>query len=193
MTWPRYLVWDKYQADFVKRAVGENANVTVVGTIWFQSGANELPSLEKTGIGVFDVTPHRVSRYVTLGNDNEFYTPKVANTFLNDISEEIRKLELLMLWKRKRKIGNLAHPHYRHLTDKLSKCNHVIMIEPDTSVIRMIESCNAIISMPFTSTALIAREMGKPSIYYDPSGLLQRDDRAAHGIHIIVGVDELQK
>jgi hypothetical protein len=46
--------------------------------------------------------------------------------------------------------------------------------------------------MPFTSTALIARNMGKPSIYYDPTGNLQKDDRAAHGIPIVSGVSELE-
>jgi polysaccharide biosynthesis PFTS motif protein len=45
--------------------------------------------------------------------------------------------------------------------------------------------------MPFTSTALLGREMGKPSIYYDPHGLVQKDDRAAHGIPIVTGPDEL--
>ena len=46
--------------------------------------------------------------------------------------------------------------------------------------------------MPFTSTALIAKEMGKPTAYYDPLGLLQKDDRAAHGIDILSGMDELE-
>lgn len=46
--------------------------------------------------------------------------------------------------------------------------------------------------MPFTSTALIAKELGKVSIYYDPTGLIQKDDRAAHGIPIISGKKELK-
>jgi len=45
---------------------------------------------------------------------------------------------------------------------------------------------------PFTSTALIARELGKPSIYYDPFGICEKDDRAAHGIPILSGQKELQ-
>ena len=45
--------------------------------------------------------------------------------------------------------------------------------------------------MPFTSTALIARELGKPTCYYDPTGLVQKDDRAAHGIEIVSGREEL--
>ena len=58
---------------------------------------------------------------------------------------------------------------------------------------QVIEQAIAVISMPFTSTALIAKEMGKPSIYYDPMGRLQRDDRAAHGIPILSGIEELEE
>lgn len=47
-----------------------------------------------------------------------------------------------------------------------------------------------VIGMPFTSTALIARGLGKSSVYYDPTGQLQSDDRAAHGIPIISGPDQ---
>ena len=45
--------------------------------------------------------------------------------------------------------------------------------------------------MPFTSTALLANYQNKPSIYYDPFGDVQKNDRAAHGIQVIVGIDEL--
>lgn len=192
MNWPHYLVWDEYQADFVRRAVGGQANITVVGSIWFQSTAVEMPRLDKTSIAVFDITPHRWSRYCTLGLESEFYTPTVANPFLEHVSKATQRHGVLMLWKRKRNIGRVAHPHYRRLADQLAENSHVVLIEPDISAIRVIESCAAVISMPFTSTALIAREMGKPSIYYDPSGLLQRDDRAAHGIPILSGEDELE-
>lgn len=191
MTWSRYLVWDEYQADFVRRAVGAEANISIVGPIRFQSSAAEMPRFDKPGVGVFDVTPHRASRYCTLGLDSEFYIPAVTNPFLEQISDAISKHGLLMLWKRKRNIGRVAHPHYRYLADRLAEHSHVVLVEPDISAIRVIESCVAVVSMPFTSTALIAREMGKPSIYYDPSGLLQRDDRAAHGIPILSGVEEL--
>ncbi len=192
MSWSRYLVWDKYQSDFVKRAVGDQAKISVTGMIWFQSSEVEMPIINKRGVGVFDVTPHRASRYCALGDINDFYIPKVANCFLEQISNVISKHELLMLWKRKRNIRSLEHPQYRNQINQLTKLDHVVLIDSNISAIRMIESCVVVISMPFTSTALIGREMGKPSIYYDPSGMLQRDDRAAHGIPIILGVEELE-
>ena len=97
-----------------------------------------------------------------------------------------------MLWKRKRTLGAMAHPRYRYFSERLSEQEHVVLVDPDISAFRVIESSYAVISMPFTSTALIARALGKPSIYYDSTGRLQRDDRAAHGIEIISGPEELK-
>ena len=192
MNWPRYLVWDEYQADFVRRTVGEQANVVVVGSIWFQDAAVKMPILNGPGVAVFDVTPFRFSRYCLFGLSSEFYTPAVANQFLLDVIDVCQRNGVSMLWKRKRNIGRNAHPHYRRLANELTENSHVVLVEPDISAIRVIESCVAVISMPFTSTALIAKEMGKPTAYYDPLGLLQKDDRAAHGIDILSGMDELE-
>jgi hypothetical protein len=73
----------------------------------------------------------------------------------------------------------------------LSDSENVILVEPDISANRVIEACKAVISMPFTSTALIALELGKPTCYYDPFGLIQLDDSAAHGIEVVKGPSEL--
>ena len=47
--------------------------------------------------------------------------------------------------------------------------------------------------MPFTSTANIGLQLAKPSIYYDSTGLLQKNDQAAHGVKIVQGKDELRR
>jgi polysaccharide biosynthesis PFTS motif protein len=192
MSWSHYLVWDEYQADFVKRAIGVNADINIVGSIWFQSSALQLPKITDLGVAVFDITPLRTSIYCDYCEDREILVPEVINPFLEHISCAILKINVLMLWKRKRYIGNRAHPLYRKLANRLAECNNIILIDPEISAIRIIESSVAVISMPFTSTAIIAKEMGKPSIYYDPSGLLQKDDRAAHGIAILSTRQDLE-
>ena len=58
-------------------------------------------------------------------------------------------------------------------------------MDPGISAYRVIQAADAVVSMPFTSTALLAREIGKPTAYYDPSGILQPNDPAAHGILVI--------
>ena len=191
MNWPHYLVWDRYQADFVRRATGVEANVSQVGPIWFSSNAETLPTYKGRYIALFDVTPARFSRYCELAPDNEFYTPEVTNAFVQDAVAAARQYGARILWKRKRKVPH-AHPSYRHLIALLDQEETIIQIDPEVSAIRVIEACCAVISMPFTSTAIIARSLGKLSVYYDPSRIVQRDDRAAHGIEILTGRNELE-
>ena len=191
MNWTHYLVWDEYQADFVRRAVGEIANISVVGQICFHSSGEEIPAFSGRGVAVFDVTPCRSSKYRTLGAGFEFYVPKTCIQFLHDIQQATKNAGYMMLWKRKRKISSIAHPRYRFFAERLSESENVITVDPDISANRVIEASTLVISMPFTSTALIARKLGKPSCYYDPTGLVQQEDRAAHGIEIIRGPEEL--
>lgn len=193
MNWSNYLVWDNYQADFIRRSVGEgHVNIEVVGPIWFSSSNKELPSFDKKNIiTVFDVQPMRDSFYQTLGQSNGFYTPFTTNQFLIDIAEATKKLDIGVVLKRKRNIGNLVHRKYFNLVQRLNKSEHFMSADPDIDVIRLIENSRAVISMPCTSTAIIARELGKPSIYYDPNFQMQKDDRAAHGIPIVNGREEL--
>jgi len=194
MNWPLYLVWDEVQADFVRRAVGEGADIRVVGPIWFHAmAAGALPPLGQPGIAVFDITPLRQSIYAMLAVDMEYYVPKVCNQFLCDIQWATSRHGCVMLWKRKRKLKDMArtHPMYRSFIAALANHDNVRVIDSDTSASLLIGASMAVISMPFTSTAVIARELGRPSCYYDPSGLVQKDDRAAHGIEVISGREEL--
>ena len=193
MTWPHYLVWDEYQANFVRRAVGKSANITIVGSIWIHSSAKEMPAVSGMCVAVFDITPHRSSRYRILGQEVDYYIPETCIQFLGQLQQATKEAGCIMLWKRKRKIGSMAHPSYRSFAECLSHYQNVIIIDPDISAYRVIEASSFVISMPFTSTALIARELGKPSCYYDPTGLVQKDDRAAHGIEIIRGPEELTR
>ena len=194
MNWPHYLVWNESQADFVRRAVGDTVNISIVGQIWFATSVEEMPTFSGQGVAVFDITPTRSSLYQTLGLDFEFYVPGTCIPFLHDIQQVTKDAGYVMLWKRKRKLKNessFAHPAYITFAETLSEAKNVIIVDPDISANRVIEASKLVISMPFTSTALIARELGKPSCYYDPTGLIQKDDRAAHGIEVISGPEEL--
>jgi polysaccharide biosynthesis PFTS motif protein len=193
MNWPRYLVWDDHQVEFVHRMVGENAMVSIVGPIWFSASAIELPQLPERTIAVFDVQPIRMSIYVLHAQEIDYYVPSISAQFLTDNFNCIRSVGAQMLFKRKRQLNSkYHHPSYIRFVERMGKWDKMITIHPDTSADKLIEKCIAVISMPFTSTALIAQELGKPSCFYDPTGLIQRDDRAAHGIPIMIGRTELQ-
>ena len=82
---------------------------------------------------------------------------------------------------------------YLRKISQLSEKVNYTSIDPGIDALNIIQQTKACISMPFTSTALIAKHEGKPSVFYDPSGITQADDRAAHGIPILVSIDELQQ
>lgn len=191
MTWSKYLVWDDYQETFLRRAVGDAVEVSVVGSISFHSGVPAPSDLPARSIAVFDVQPMRDAVYQPLGIDIEYYVPRNANKFLTDIQEATAMADRVMVFKRKRDVGTRVHPSYERTTNWLSGTSNYLEIDPDTSASALIEKCQAVISTAFTSTALIGRDLGKPSIYYDPHGLCEKDDRAAHGIPIVSGRMEL--
>jgi polysaccharide biosynthesis PFTS motif protein len=192
MSWSHYLAWDHWQADFIRRAVGADVKVSITGPIWFHSSAVEMPHPGPRAVAVFDVQPFRVSLYRRLGMPIEYYVPDVACRFLLDISEAVNELGGEMVLKRKREIGRLLHSRYRKVVEGLARSSAITTIDPEISALRVIEGCAAVISMPFTSTALLGRELNKPSIYYDPFGVIQKDDRAAHGIDVVCGPRELR-
>jgi polysaccharide biosynthesis PFTS motif protein len=191
VSWSHYLVWDEFQADFIKRFNRHNSIIEEVGAIWFSSQKMSMDIPMKT-ISVFDVTPFRPAVYITLGADVDYYIYNNANPFLSDIQFILGKNNITMLHKMKR-INKFAHKKYTRRVRQLNKKYNYIEAHPSVDALQIIQQTKACISMPFTSTALMAKLEGKPSVYYDPSGLIQKDDRAAHGVPVLSNIDELQE
>lgn len=191
-TWPLYLVWDNGQAEFIRREVGADANVEVVGPIWFYGSALPMPPVAASAVAVFDVQAYRDYIYQVVVAERLYYTPEVGLAFLEDIRVVLAELGRPMVFKHKRHLtGHAAHGRYRRYLSQLQGDSGVVAIDPSIAASRVVECCAAVISMPFTSTALIARALGKPSIYYVPDVApfdpVQPDDRAAHGIPVVSG------
>ena len=193
MTWSKYLVWDEYQSEFIKRAVASANSIDIVGPIYFQDTNLRIKQLPKESILVFDVQPHRDSRYQMLGVVPEYFISDVVNKFLNDIYILSKKYKMKMVLKRKRHIGSLLNKKYDWLINNLDKTEDFISIDPNVSAFRLINDAEIVISLPFTAPALIAKAQAKVSIYYDPVCIVMKDDRAAHGIKIISGFAELNQ
>lgn len=193
LTWSNYLVWDDYQSDFIIRNVGRNNRIFNVGPIWFSTKNNSLPDITQQNlIAVFDVQPYRESVYCSLGQSNGYNTFEVVYKFLFDITGVLSNKNVSILFKRKRKGGNTIHRKYINYIKKISDKPNIITIDPDIDAINVILISKAVISMPFTSTAIIAANLGKPTIFYDPTNKIDNNDRAAHGIRVISDKVELE-
>jgi len=185
MSWSNYIVWDNFQENFIKNVVVFPYKLDVVGPINFVF-ANEVEiDIQNNSIAVFDIQPVKSTFYESLAISQEYYVPEVVNSFLRDVFECITTLNFPIAFKRKRNIGKLAHFKYVSEINRISKEYDFLNIDPSIPAELIIAKAKAVISLPFTSTALVAKHLGKPSIFYDPSGLVVKDDPAAHGIMVI--------
>ena len=191
MNWPHYVIWDVPQADFVRRVALGSYTVSLAGEVWFSDAPIPLPSMSGPVLALFDVTPHRVSRYRSLGLGEEFYVPEVAVRLVADVIACAAALGVTVAWKRKRNIGKIIHPSYRNLAARVSENGSAEIVDADISASRLVAKSDIVISTPYTSTALLARNAGKPSAYYDPLSMLDQQDPGAHGIPVLSGTKEL--
>ena len=190
MTWPRYVVWDEVQADFL-HGLGIASPAVIGGPIGLTDAPVMTEPPEKPYVVVFDVTPHRPASLAKRGLPQPYYTPEVWRRFMTEIQTALTANGFYMVYKKKREIGRVAAPTFRSELDALSNQKRAIAVDPDIAPNRLIVDAAGVISMPFTSTALIARSMGKPTIYYDPLGVLVDEDRLAHGVRVIGKMREL--
>jgi polysaccharide biosynthesis PFTS motif protein len=186
-SWSHYLAWDEFHADFIRRHDKHNSVIENVGHIWFSS-SGKFADIPLNSIAVFDVSPSKFK--VNVGG-SEYYNYNIVNQFLSDVQSVLNKNNISMAHKIKR-TKKFEHKRYTRRISQLTKELNYIKIYPNIDAFLVIQKTKACISIPFTSTAMIAKQEGKPSVYYDPSGMIQKDDRAANDITILSGINELE-
>jgi polysaccharide biosynthesis PFTS motif protein len=191
MKWKHIIVWDQQQADYLKKFCPE-AHYKIVGIIDF-SDSDKLFHIPTHGfnIAIFDVTPTRPVCYTGLGwAIAPYYSEELSLQFFMDIKTLLNDNNINLLWKQKRIVGRrfISNSFIKkrvHIINKL-----FVTIGPEVSAKRLIDKCDAVISMPFTSTSIIGKELGKPSIFYDASSSIKKDE--SHGIPVLKNKDGLE-
>ena len=191
ISWPHYLVWDDFQMNFLKRNNQLRSIIEVVGNIWFSSG-KKIIDIPLNSISVFDVSPFRPTKYFWRLRHPEYYIFDIIDQFLSDIDFVLSKNNINIVHKSKR-FQRFTHKKYIRRVKQLNRKINYTNINPKVDALQIIQKTKACISIPFTSTAVIAKEEGRPSVYYDPSGIIQKDDSAAHGIEVLSGIKELEE
>jgi polysaccharide biosynthesis PFTS motif protein len=188
MTWPTFVVWDEYQTDLL-RTFCPRAEFEIVGSVPLSDGSDEV--VPRADIAMFDVTAFRPVLLASLGVPMVYYDAPIVEAFLEDVISSANELGLTVAWKSKRDVGRAAHPRYRAKQMQIASAGDVRLIPPEVNALRVIDNTRVVISMPFTSTAIVAAILGKPSAYYDPTGELEFLPRAAHGLSVLRTRDEL--
>jgi polysaccharide biosynthesis PFTS motif protein len=192
MNWPNYLVWNTYQEKFIRNLNYYNSNIDIVGPIWFQSNKIYKTYSKNKSITIFDVSPYRDSIYSTLGVPDLYYRSDNVINFINDIIQVAIKFNFSINFKQKRNLNKLYELKYINYLEKIKSIPGLKFIDPSISAIDVIKYSDLVISIPFTSTSIIAKEYGYKTVYYDPTGNLNKNDPAAHGVKILSNIIELE-
>lgn len=192
MSWKKYFVWDQNQKKYIK-SFFPNSEVIIKGPIWFESKNIKINNLinEKKIISVFDVQPYKKEFFIKLALPTEYYIPRIVNQFhidINYIFDGSTKFEIIL--KRKR-ANPLVDLEYLKLIRKIYNTGNFKQIDPDIDAQSLIEKSYAVINMPSTSTALIAQHLGIKSIYYDPTGMISKNDTSLGKIPLISNRNDL--
>ena len=191
MTWPRVLLWSEPLVTFSRANLKRVRAVELVPPICFSDSEEELPRSDRPCVAVFDVTPVRPACLPPFVPEIDYRNFEVGKRFLEDVYSALVELGYDMMWKRKRAFGSRHDRRYVRLAGEVSVRPGVLDVPPGISAFRVVDACRAVISMPFTSTGLIGVARSRPSVYYDPTGVLYKDDRAAQGVPLLSNRKEL--
>jgi len=192
MNWPHYFVWDKFQAKWIQSIVTGSPKIIQTGYIPILNKYHEIPIFTARSVAVFDMTIHRISRYATLGLSRAYYTEKNIRSFLFEIQEVLEKFNLNLIVKPKR-WSTTNSKHYQNTLKILSEKNNVTVLDPSIGAHNVIKNTIATISIPYTSTGVVAALKEKPSVYFDPLNLLEYDADISHGLPLLQSKQALEE
>lgn len=198
MNWDRVWVWNQQHKTMVHELsqrvkVVSHSTLECCGHIPFADTGEPIPRVKGRRVAVFDVSPTRPSIYWVLGQNTDYYVSEIVTKFLNDIAEVTEELSMPVIFKRKRDLGNFYHKSYKLTIEALSMQNHWHEVPPTVAASRLVKEADIIISLPFTSTALIGVHFSRPSVYYDPTETILGADEAALGVEVLKGKLSLRR
>lgn len=193
--WPYILQWSSLYSEYLRSIImSKNTEVKVVPPIYFSDSVPVSYKSNRPIIVVFDVTPQKKYFHDILTPSVEYRTYLIGKQFLEDIYMMARQNGFDILWKRKRNFVVSNHSKaYINFSNKFGTFPGVIDADPRTSAFRLVQEADAVISMPFTSTAVVGESFKKPSVYYDPTKKLYKEDRGAQGLSLLLGKEELNE
>ena len=191
-TWENFYFWDQFQLNFFKSKLNYSFKHKIVGPTLFNFSSFIKPlKFQKNTILIFDVQPVRITYYRELAFGQEYYVRENCIKFINDICNCANKVGFKVVIKRKRNIGKMIDYVYMNNIKKLIKNNLLIEVEPDIPAEFLLESCENVLCMPFTSVASFANNLRRNVCYYDSTSEIDKHDNASHGVKILSNKAEL--
>jgi polysaccharide biosynthesis PFTS motif protein len=147
----------------------------------------------KKSVSIFDYEPNvKYFGYSSL-NDLHLSFEDTIFQFIQEITVIAQNYNFNVYHKAKRDVGNKRLKNYETFLNQLKVGNkNFISVDPKHSARKLIKSTNGTISIPFTSTSIIAKEESKPCAYFDPNGKVDPSDSASSEIKVLLNLDDLE-
>lgn len=193
MNWPHYLVWNKRQADFILlNTINSDPTVEIVGPIWFSDSPVSIPRFKEKIVAVFDVIPYRESIIRSYCFETDYYNFLNISYFWKEICKLSKDKKIKFVLKSKREINCTHSKNYFNLLNNISKKDNIYLLNSNLSPYHIIKASDRVICYPFTSVALMANELNKQTIYFDPTKLIKKNSPCANNIPILHDIKELE-
>ena len=177
INWPIYYCWDHYHKNKLQNLpYNKNSIFHINGPILFGKNCDFTQKISKKFISIFDIEPHKLDNYLGYSTYNDFgYSINInyVKKFISDIIEIAEKFDYLIIHKPKRYDVVNRLKEYQILLNELKKNKNYINIDENYSPAHLINQSIGSISIPFTSTGVLADLLKVKSIYYDPENIIK--------------------
>jgi polysaccharide biosynthesis PFTS motif protein len=196
-TWNYYYPWNQNHKDYILNKLSDkNVNINVINSYIPYRDCDVEISFPNNSVCFFDYQNHKRNvPHSTLVD----YTLAFGDGTAHDLRKKCW-LDLILMKKKfnfnivtkKKRITETKLLFKKDLIfDKYLENNQVIFLDPNIAVERIVKKTKLVITLPFSSPAVIAQNVGVESIYYDAICNLDKNDPNRSNILIISGIDEL--
>ena len=196
--WKNYLVWHSAIENILRKNIKIINKVTNVNINPYEGYYHNLKQqneiiIPSQSFSVFPFSDTKTNYGISRLSEYFYNDKELLNNFLQDIYEILSSNNIKMVIKMKKKKENDEYKRDLKIFEKYRNNNEIIFLTSELPVYDIASSTLGSISMPFSSTALIAKKANKPSIYYDSSNFVDTNDVYNHGINVLKNSDELSK
>lgn len=191
MSWSHYYTATPEQANFIDSVTMYPKQISVVGPIPLEDNGAQLPEKRAPVLAYFDVQPFRDAFMSAIGRPVPLYYYEASRRNLEDVILACKKHGFTLALKPKRDVGNRLCQKYKKMIDSLVETGEIILIESHIAAERVADWADVIVSQPFTSVAVVAHNLGKPSVYYDAMQMYKKIQPAAQGLSLLQSYEQL--
>lgn len=188
--WDEQWVWDGRQAQFLESDRNPRGSFRIVGPISFVTSRKKLPNRASGHVALFDVTPRNANFTATWVGEH-LYSYSYVRDFVLMVVDVAVEHGLTVVLKTKRKIPWNVDEEYLGFCQEMEQRDNFLMLSGEHSPQQLIQESIAAISIPFTSTAHYAQQMGVNSVYFDPWSCVSSDSPSRRDVPLFGSQSEL--